>query len=73
MLSGTGSDGAMGVRAIKKMGGRVIVQDESTAEFYGMPQAAIRTGSVDTILPMDEIPLALVNLVGPLDKEARHD
>src|SRR5215475_10147914 len=40
VLSGTGADGAMGVRAIKKMGGTVIVQDDETAEFRGMPAAA---------------------------------
>ncbi|MHC5738783.1 chemotaxis protein CheB [Nostoc sp.] len=63
VLTGTGSDGAMGVEAIKKMGGTVIVQDAKTAEFSGMPSAAIETGNVDFILPLDEISSTLVTLV----------
>ena len=63
VLSGTGSDGSMGVKAIKNMGGTVIVQDEKTSEFFGMPGAAAQTGSVDFILPLEEIPSALVTLV----------
>jgi two-component system chemotaxis response regulator CheB len=63
VLTGTGSDGSMGVRAIKKMGGTVIVQDKRTAEFFGMPGAAVQTGTVDFILPLDEIPAALMTLV----------
>ncbi|MEH1999864.1 MAG: chemotaxis protein CheB [Nostoc sp.] len=63
VLTGTGSDGAMGVEAIKKMGGTVIVQDVETAEFSGMPSAAIQTGNVDFILPLDEISSTLVTLV----------
>jgi two-component system chemotaxis response regulator CheB len=63
VLTGTGSDGAMGVQAIKKMGGTVIVQDEKTSEFFGMPAAAIQTGNADFILPLDEIASALVTLV----------
>jgi two-component system chemotaxis response regulator CheB len=63
VLTGTGSDGAMGVQAIKKMGGTVIAQDEDTAEFFGMPSAAMHSGSVDFVLPLDEIPAALVTLV----------
>ncbi len=63
VLTGTGSDGALGVKAIKKMDGTVIAQDEATAEFFGMPGAAIRSGSVDFVLPLDEIAMALVTLV----------
>jgi two-component system chemotaxis response regulator CheB len=67
VLSGTGSDGSMGVKAIKKMGGTVIVQDEKSSEFFGMPGAAMQTGSVDFILPLDEIPSALLTLVSTGD------
>ncbi len=63
VLTGTGSDGVMGVQAIKKMGGTVITQDEKTSEFFGMPSAAIQTGNVDFILPLDEIPSALTTLI----------
>jgi two-component system chemotaxis response regulator CheB len=63
VLTGTGSDGVMGVQAIKKMGGTVIAQDERTAEFFGMPSAAIQSGSVDFVLPLDEIAAALIALV----------
>ncbi len=63
VLSGSGSDGSMGVQAIKKMGGTVIAQDEATAEFPGMPGAAIQTRSVDFVLPLAEIASALVSLV----------
>jgi two-component system chemotaxis response regulator CheB len=63
VLSGTGQDGAMGVRAIKKMGGTVIAQDEHSAEFGGMPAAALKTDSVDFVLSLEEIPGALVKLV----------
>jgi two-component system chemotaxis response regulator CheB len=63
VLTGAGKDGSMGVTAIKKRGGTVIVQDEATSEFFGMPSAAIRTGTVDFVLSLDEIPSALVTLV----------
>jgi two-component system chemotaxis response regulator CheB len=63
VLTGTGSDGTMGVEAIKKMNGTVIAQDRETSEFFGMPSAAIHSGCVDFILPLDEIPTALVTLV----------
>ena len=63
VLSGSGSDGAMGVKAIKKMGGTVIVQDQKTSEFFGMPHAAQQTGLVDFVLPLEDIASALKTLV----------
>ena len=63
VLTGTGSDGAMGVEAIKKMGGTVIVQDDKSAEFPGMPSSAIKTVDVDFVLPLAEISSALITLV----------
>ena len=63
VLSGSGRDGAMGVKAIKKMGGTVIVQDEQTSEFFGMPEAAQQTGMVDFVLPLRDIAPALQTLV----------
>lgn len=65
VLTGTGKDGAMGVRAIKKMGGTVVVQETATAQFRGMPEAAVATGCVDFILPLSEIAGALQTLLQP--------
>ena len=59
VLTGSGSDGSMGVRAIKKMGGTVIAQDETTSEYFAMPNAAIGTGAVDFVLPIEDIAPAL--------------
>ena len=63
VLTGAGKDGSMGVTAVKKRGGTVLVQDEATSEFFGMPSAAIRTGTVDFVLSLEEIPSALITLV----------
>ncbi len=63
VLTGLNNDGAMGVQAVKKMGGIVIAQDEATSEYFSMPKAAIETGSVDFILPLDAIAPTLLNLV----------
>jgi two-component system, chemotaxis family, protein-glutamate methylesterase/glutaminase len=63
VLTGTGMDGEMGVRAVKAMGGIVIAQDQETSEFFGMPGAAIKTGCVDFILPLDAIAGTLITLV----------
>ena len=67
VLSGSGSDGAMGVEAIKKMGGTVIVQDSRNAEFAGMPQAALATGLADFVLALDEIAATLQRLCSSAD------
>jgi two-component system, chemotaxis family, protein-glutamate methylesterase/glutaminase len=63
VLTGTGSDASMGVKAIKQNGGTVIAQDRDTSQFFGMPEAAIKTGVVDFVLPLDEIGPAIVTLV----------
>lgn len=63
ILSGTGSDGTRGVRAIKEEGGTVFVQDEASAKFNGMPKSAINTGLADYILAPEEMPAALVNFI----------
>lgn len=54
-MSGTGTDGAHGVREIKEAGGIVLVQDPDEAGFDGMPNAAIATGCADFVLPAAEI------------------
>jgi two-component system, chemotaxis family, protein-glutamate methylesterase/glutaminase len=51
------------VHSASDFAGAAIAQDETTAEFFGMPGAAIQSGSVDFVLPLDEIPTALVTLV----------
>jgi two-component system, chemotaxis family, protein-glutamate methylesterase/glutaminase len=63
VLTGTGADGSMGVQAVKKMGGTVIAQDESSSDFFGMPGGAIQTGCVDYILPLTAIARTLLGLV----------
>ena len=65
VLTGTGSDGAMGVRAVKARGGTVIAEDPATAEFRSMPEAAIATGDVDFVLPLQEIASVVVRLIDP--------
>jgi two-component system CheB/CheR fusion protein len=60
ILSGTGSDGVRGIRALKEAGGMVLVQSEETAKFDGMPRAAISTGLADFILPPEEMPQKLM-------------
>jgi two-component system CheB/CheR fusion protein len=61
ILSGSGSDGMRGVRAIKEFGGMAMVQSESSAKFDSMPRASISTGLVDFILPPDEMPERLLS------------
>jgi two-component system, chemotaxis family, CheB/CheR fusion protein len=60
VLSGTGTDGSLGLKAVKEKGGLVIVQDPQEAAFDGMPRSAIATGGADLVLPVAQIPQALV-------------
>lgn len=63
VLTGTGSDGAMGASAVKSRGGTVIAEDPEFAEFRGMPDAVVATGAADYILPLDEIASVICGLV----------
>ncbi|MDZ7762182.1 MAG: chemotaxis protein CheB [Desulfovermiculus sp.] len=63
VLSGTGSDGTLGVRAIKGEGGMVMVQNPESTEYDGMPRSAISTGLVDFELPPAEMPAQLIAYV----------
>jgi two-component system CheB/CheR fusion protein len=63
ILTGTGSDGTLGIRQIKEAGGLTIVQDPNDAEYDGMPQSAISTGLIDLVLPLAEIPEAILGFV----------
>ena len=60
ILSGTGADGSVGLRAVKERGGFVIAQDPAEAAYGGMPHSAILTGCVNLVLPVAGIAEALV-------------
>ncbi|MCX2898712.1 CheR family methyltransferase [Pseudomonas mandelii] len=62
VLSGTGSDGAVGLSRIKEQGGITLVQTPEDAEYDGMPRAAIETQMVDIVLPVVEMPQKLLEL-----------
>ncbi|ETR67932.1 MAG: Chemotaxis protein methyltransferase, partial [Candidatus Magnetoglobus multicellularis str. Araruama] len=61
ILSGTGSDGSIGIQAIKKAGGMTMAQDLETAQFDGMPRSAIATGMIDYTCPPDHMPEVILN------------
>lgn len=60
LLTGMGADGARGMLEMKQAGAYNIAQDESTSVVFGMPKEAIRLDAVDQVLPLDQIPSALV-------------
>jgi two-component system, chemotaxis family, protein-glutamate methylesterase/glutaminase len=63
VLTGFGHDGAAGATAIKRLGGTLIASSLATSQAPSMPEAAIDTGQVDHVLPLEEIGAALVRLV----------
>jgi two-component system, chemotaxis family, protein-glutamate methylesterase/glutaminase len=63
LLTGLGSDGANGLKAIKEAGGGTIAEDESTCVIFGMPKAAIEMGCVDEIVPLPGIARAILRMI----------
>lgn len=63
IMTGMGKDGAAGIKAISEMGGFTMAQDEASSTIYGMNKVAIDEGSVAEVLPLEQIPRALVALV----------
>jgi two-component system chemotaxis response regulator CheB len=63
LLTGMGSDGAVGMQAVRAAGGTTIAEDESTCVVFGMPRAAIRLQVVDQVVPLHRIPEAIVAAV----------
>jgi two-component system CheB/CheR fusion protein len=62
ILSGMGSDGSLGLKAIKEKGGMVLVQDPTTAKFNSMPLSAVATVIADIVAPVNELPSRLIAL-----------
>jgi two-component system chemotaxis response regulator CheB len=62
VLTGMGSDGTDGARAVKAVGARVIAEAESTAVVWGMPGSVVNSGLADEIVPLPEIPARIVAL-----------
>jgi two-component system CheB/CheR fusion protein len=62
ILSGTGSDGTLGMEEIKAAGGITFAQDEASSKYSGMPQSAARSGCVDLVLPPDQIARELARI-----------
>lgn len=64
MLTGMGSDGVEGLRAVKAAGGHVLAQDEASSIVYGMPREAVAAGIVDAVLSLDDLAPRLMQLLG---------
>lgn len=64
ILTGMGSDGVEGLKAVKATGGRVLAQDEASSVVYGMPREAVAAGVVDAVLPIGDIAAYLMDLTG---------
>lgn len=63
VLTGMGNDGELGARDLKKAGGRILTEDERTCVIYGMPRAVKEAGLSDGVVPLDVMPLAIVETV----------
>ncbi|MDI3507887.1 MAG: two-component system, chemotaxis family, protein-glutamate methylesterase/glutaminase [Clostridiales bacterium] len=64
ILTGMGSDGAMGLKAIKQNGGITLAQNEASCVVFGMPAAAIKEEAVDKVLSLDDIATEIIKILG---------
>jgi two-component system, chemotaxis family, protein-glutamate methylesterase/glutaminase len=71
VLTGMGDDGRRGVQRVKECGGMVIAESEETAVIYGMPQQAVRTGAVDQVLALGDIPVAIQSGIDRAGRKGR--
>ncbi len=62
VMTGMGRDGAQGLKKIKEKGGKTIAQNKETCVVFGMPRVAIEEGSVDLVVPLEEIPEAIIKM-----------
>jgi two-component system chemotaxis response regulator CheB len=65
ILTGMGSDGAMGLKRLRERGGRTIAQDEQTSIIFGMPRAAIELDAAELVLPLEEIAPRMMAWISP--------
>ena len=63
VLSGTGTDGTLGLKAIKEVGGMMMVQDSQSAKYDGMPSSAAATGLADFVMPPAKMPEQLMEYI----------
>jgi two-component system, chemotaxis family, protein-glutamate methylesterase/glutaminase len=72
LLTGMGSDGALGMQAIRAAGGTTLAESEETCVVYGMPRAAIEMGVVDRVVPIGEVPAAIMDAVARQQRTTPH-
>lgn len=72
VLSGTGSDGSSGIKEVKEAGGLTIVQQPDTADYDGMPLSAIKTGLIDFVIPVEEMPKVIIDYIDNEFKEKKN-
>lgn len=71
LLTGMGADGAKGLKTIKEAGGITIAQDEASSIVWGMPGTAVRIGAANYVLPLQEIPQKILNIIDMKIRESK--
>jgi two-component system chemotaxis response regulator CheB len=66
LLTGMGSDGAVGMQAVKNAGGLTLAEHEDSCVVYGMPRAAVQLGAVDRLVPLEQMPAVILQSLSQL-------